>query len=216
VGNPIRKKDSLPSFVRKLKQSSFARIARQNLGGAQRDQMAPLVRKTAHLRTIAAAHIALQLVDRRRLWTPDDVERDRLVRVAAEATNLGTGGNLRLIRSSKSAFAKLCSTKLPTIPRTYSLGSAKVCKMSVMRASGFIAGGLSWTAHVAFMSRVVAAIPCNSLKQEGNGCDMRRHELDEQKSEKWLILLAIPAGLEPATRGVEIRYSIRWISQEHW
>jgi hypothetical protein len=34
-----------------------------------------------------------------------------------------------------------------------------------------------------------------------------RHENDENRTRKLLRLLAIPAGLEPATRGVEIRYS---------
>ena len=49
----------------------------------------------------------------------------------------------------------------------------------------------------------------NPLKQGGNECDIERHETDGAKFKKYLILLAIPAGLEPATRGVEIRYSIQ-------
>ena len=39
--------------------------------------------------------------------------------------------------------------------------------------------------------------------------DQVRHRTGAYKSQKPLILLAIPAGLEPATRGVEIRYSIQ-------
>jgi hypothetical protein len=50
--------------------------------------MAPLVRIAAHLRAILASHIALQLMDRRRLRAPHDIERHRLVGVAAEATDL--------------------------------------------------------------------------------------------------------------------------------
>jgi hypothetical protein len=49
----------------------------------------------------------------------------------------------------------------------------------------------------------------NSLKQHGNGCDIERHYLGGRKFKKRLILLAIPAGFEPATHGVEIRYSIQ-------
>jgi hypothetical protein len=64
------------------------RIARRNLGRPQRDQMAPLVRIAAYLRAILAPHVALQLVNRRRLRPPHDVERDGLVRVAAKALHL--------------------------------------------------------------------------------------------------------------------------------
>ena len=56
------------------------------------------------------------------------------------------------------------------------------------------------------MSHGVTAAPCNPLKQEGNSCDTVRHGGGSLKSQKPLILLAIPAGLEPATHGVEIRY----------
>ena len=50
--------------------------------------MAALVPVAPDLRTIFAAQVALQLVDRRRLRTADDIERDGLMRVAAEAANL--------------------------------------------------------------------------------------------------------------------------------
>src|SRR5947207_13731403 len=42
---------------------------------------------TAQPRAILAPHVALQLVDRRRLGPSDDVERDGLVGVAAEAAH---------------------------------------------------------------------------------------------------------------------------------
>ena len=64
-------------------------------------------------------------------------------------------------------------------------------------------------AHAAFLSHGLAATRCNSLKQEGNNCDMVRHRKGSRKTQKALILLAIPAGFEPATHGVEIRYSIQ-------
>ena len=46
--------------------------------------MAALVGIATDLRAILAAHVALQLVDRRRLRPPDDVQGDGLMRVAAE------------------------------------------------------------------------------------------------------------------------------------
>jgi hypothetical protein len=50
--------------------------------------MAALVRMTADLRAVFAAHVALEIVDRRRLRPPHNVECDRLVSVAAEAADL--------------------------------------------------------------------------------------------------------------------------------
>lgn len=47
--------------------------------------MAPLEWPPLKSRTILAPHVALQLVDRRRLWPPDDVQRNGLVRVAPQA-----------------------------------------------------------------------------------------------------------------------------------
>jgi hypothetical protein len=47
--------------------------------------MAALVRIAPHLRAVLAPHVSLQLVDRGRLRAPHDVERHRLVRVAAKA-----------------------------------------------------------------------------------------------------------------------------------
>jgi hypothetical protein len=43
-----------------------------------------------HLRAVLAAHVALQLMNRRALRSPHDVERDGLVRVAAEASDFET------------------------------------------------------------------------------------------------------------------------------
>jgi hypothetical protein len=63
--------------------------------------------------------------------------------------------------------------------------------------------------YVAIMSHGLIAHVRNSLKPIENDCDMVRHKIDGAKFRKCLILLAIPAGLEPATRGVEIRYSIQ-------
>src|SRR3981189_936262 len=59
------------------------------------------------------------------------------------------------------------------------------------------------------MSHGATAALCNPLKQEGNNCDTVRHGKGFQGSQKSLISLAIPAGFEPATHGVEIRYSIQ-------
>jgi hypothetical protein len=47
------------------------------------------------------------------------------------------------------------------------------------------------------------------LKSKGFLSDWIRHENNENRTNIALKTLAIPAGLEPATRGVEIRYSIQ-------
>ena len=49
--------------------------------------MAALERTTLQFGAVLAAHVPLQLVNRRRLRSPDNVERDGLVRVAAEAAD---------------------------------------------------------------------------------------------------------------------------------
>jgi hypothetical protein len=50
--------------------------------------VAALVRVAPNLRAIHAAHVALQFVDSGRLRPPHDVQRHRLVRVAAQAADL--------------------------------------------------------------------------------------------------------------------------------
>jgi len=54
--------------------------------------MASLVRIATYLRAVLAPHIALQLVDQRRLRAPHDIERDGMmgVGVTTEAANLET------------------------------------------------------------------------------------------------------------------------------
>src|SRR5713101_1287117 len=96
--------------------------------------------------------------------------------------------------------------KLPTIPRTYSSASARLSTLSVMRASGFIAGGPRWGSLVATMSHGLAAAPCNSLKQEGNSCDRVVHGTGLRNQQKPLVSSALPAGFGPAADGVEVRY----------
>jgi hypothetical protein len=50
--------------------------------------MAALIRITAHLGAVFAAHVPFQLVDWRRIRPPHDIERDGLMGVAAEAADL--------------------------------------------------------------------------------------------------------------------------------
>jgi hypothetical protein len=50
--------------------------------------MTALEGATLPLRTVLASHVTLQLVDRRSLRPPDDVERNGLMRVAAQAPDL--------------------------------------------------------------------------------------------------------------------------------
>src|SRR4051794_32069183 len=54
---------------------------------AQRNQVAALVWIAPHLRTVLASHIALKLMDWRRLRSADDVERDGRMRVAAKTAH---------------------------------------------------------------------------------------------------------------------------------
>ena len=63
------------------------RIARRNLGRAERYEMAALVRIAPEFGALAAPHVPFQFVDRRPLGSPHDVERDGLVRVAAKASD---------------------------------------------------------------------------------------------------------------------------------
>jgi hypothetical protein len=63
-------------------------VARGDLCPPQRDQVTTLVRIAPDLRAVLAAHVPLQFVDRRRLRSTDNVERDRRMGVAAEAPDL--------------------------------------------------------------------------------------------------------------------------------
>jgi hypothetical protein len=55
------------------------------------------------------------------------------------------------------------------------------------------------------MSHGLAGSVCKSLKQQGNSCDILQHGSRAMTSSISLKSLAIPAGFEPATHGVEIR-----------
>ena len=66
-------------------QNTVGRIACRDLGGAQRDQMAPLVGIAPDFGALLAPHVAFQFMDRRCLRSPHDVERHGLMRVAAKA-----------------------------------------------------------------------------------------------------------------------------------
>src|SRR6476619_404757 len=63
------------------------RITRRYLARAQRNQVATLVWIAPHLRTVLASHIALKLMDWRRLRSADDVERDGRMRVAVKTAH---------------------------------------------------------------------------------------------------------------------------------
>ena len=54
---------------------------------AQHNKTTPLERISTNLRTVLSAHVALQLVDRRCLRSPDDIERNGLMGVAAETAD---------------------------------------------------------------------------------------------------------------------------------
>lgn len=59
-----------------------------NLAGSQCHQVTALVGGTLLARAFLASHVPLEFVDRRPLRPPDDVERYRLVRFAAETLHL--------------------------------------------------------------------------------------------------------------------------------
>ena len=59
-----------------------------NFGRSESHKMASLVRVSSNLRAILAAHVTFQFVDWRRLRPAHDIQRHRLVRVAAEAADL--------------------------------------------------------------------------------------------------------------------------------
>ena len=57
------------------------------------------------------------------------------------------------------------------------------------------------------MSHGIPARGCKSLKQQENVCNILQHATLLACWLNLLKTLAIPAGFEPATHGVEIRYS---------
>jgi hypothetical protein len=103
------------------------RIAGRDLSGAKRDRVAALVRKAANGRAILAAHIALKLVDRRGLRPADDVERDGLMDLAAEAPDLEKtiAGVERITERRNGCAGPLSSSMRYSRPhkRTYRLPS---------------------------------------------------------------------------------------------
>lgn len=54
----------------------------------KRDEMAPLMRIAAHVRTILAPHVPFNFMDWCRLWPTHDVKRNGLMGAAAEAADL--------------------------------------------------------------------------------------------------------------------------------
>lgn len=80
--------------------------------------MAALVRIAPNLRTILAAQVALQFMDRRVLRPADDVERDRLMRVAAEAPNLKvTITGIQCVADGRRRLGRSLIAKHAIVPR---------------------------------------------------------------------------------------------------
>ena len=63
------------------------RIACVDLSRPQRDQMAALISVAANRRAVLAPQVPLQLVDRRCLRSPNDIESNGLMSVTTEASN---------------------------------------------------------------------------------------------------------------------------------
>lgn len=80
--------------------------------------MAALIRIAPNLRTILAAQVALQFMDRRVLRPADDVERDRLMRVAAEATDLKvTITGIQCVADGRRRLRRSLIAKHAIVPR---------------------------------------------------------------------------------------------------
>jgi hypothetical protein len=95
--------------------------------------MAALVRIAANLRAVLAAHVALHFVDRRRLRTAHNVERNGLVRVAAKAPDFATS------RTLLDAVASIVPSSAISLPST----NAMVLPSCITGLSDHRAG-LSW------------------------------------------------------------------------
>ena len=70
-------------------------------------------------------------------------------------------------------------------------------------------GRLDHPDMLRFMSRRLAGSAGESLIIQRNSAQQAQHDFRGKKWSNYLKLLAIPAGFEPATHGVEIRYSIQ-------
>jgi hypothetical protein len=80
--------------------------------------MAALVRIAPDFGALAAAHVAFEFMDRRRLRSPHDVEGNRLVRVAAKATDFEI--EITGIECVAQRGRRLCRTlkaEHPLVPR---------------------------------------------------------------------------------------------------
>src|SRR5262245_59371726 len=79
--------------------------------------MAPLIRIAAELGAIAAAHVALELVDGRRLRPADDVKRDGLVRLAAEAAHFKISvSRIARIAERRGRLRRAAQAQHPLVP----------------------------------------------------------------------------------------------------
>jgi hypothetical protein len=79
--------------------------------------MAALVGITPNLAAILAAQAPLQFMDRRQLWSADDVKRDRLVRVAAETTDLQVGiAGVQHLAQSGRRLRRALECEHPLVP----------------------------------------------------------------------------------------------------
>jgi hypothetical protein len=96
----------------------LARIG-YDLCGPQRDRMALLVGIAAHLRAVLAAHVALQLMDRRALRSPPDVQRDGLIGVAAMDFQIAVPSiELQLAVDGAAGTTERCVDRNPGAPLT--------------------------------------------------------------------------------------------------
>src|ERR1700680_2576670 len=79
--------------------------------------MAALVGIAPHLRTVAAPHISLKLMDRRRLWAPHNVQRDCLMGIAAETPDLEISvARVKSIAQCWRGLGRALVTEHPIVP----------------------------------------------------------------------------------------------------
>src|SRR5690349_16270606 len=80
--------------------------------------MAPLVRIPSYLTAILTAHVPLKLMNRRSLWTAYYIERDGLVGITAEASNLKIAvARVKGIAKRRGRLGRSLVAKHPIIPR---------------------------------------------------------------------------------------------------
>jgi hypothetical protein len=108
---------SFPLSLSLARPPSGWRVKSGNLGCPQRDQVAAFVGVATNLRAVLAAHLALQFVDGCCLRPADDIQRHRLVSVAAEAADLKVEiSGVQGVSQRRGVLSRALVSKHPLVP----------------------------------------------------------------------------------------------------